>query len=398
MFLEVQDGGHSARIGLSELWGGTIVDLDLDRVNLVNRFDPGREIQLALYDGNARYDKCSGCTGVFGWNPVQGGDRHGAGTQVEMRTMGHDTIYIKTRPLQWAPESFGGGESKPVEGDILIEEWVSPLGGHWNCFHVHYRVTHLGQDLHSNASQELPAVYVNRGSDRLVYYAGPRPWTGDSLTWVAMDTHPAGTESMYYMPERWAAFVNVRGVGLAVSVNGQFPYATAAVFAGPSGQDGRGANYLRPETPFTFFPNVTLENDIYLAVGDLADARRVFEEIHAHQTSRDVFPPLGYLDLPRDSQVVRGRFTVSGWGFDDSSIARVALLIDGQEQRRDAILYGVPRPGVHARYLDAPIDAGFASQVEADALSVGWHVIQVQLWDSAGHVASLKKVMIQVRH
>jgi len=54
------------------IWGGSIVEVSLNGTNFVNEHDTGREVQAAQYDGSAQYDNCAGCTGSFGWNPVQG--------------------------------------------------------------------------------------------------------------------------------------------------------------------------------------------------------------------------------------------------------------------------------------------------------------------------------------
>jgi len=63
---------HTIRIGLETAWGGSIVEVSLNGTNFVNAHDTGREVQPAFYDGNAQYDPCAGCTGVFGWDPVLG--------------------------------------------------------------------------------------------------------------------------------------------------------------------------------------------------------------------------------------------------------------------------------------------------------------------------------------
>ncbi len=82
LYLESDSGTDASRIGLQTGWGGSIVEVSLNGTNFVNEHDTGREVQAAEYDGNAQYDGCAGCTGTFGWNPVQGGDKYDQGSPV----------------------------------------------------------------------------------------------------------------------------------------------------------------------------------------------------------------------------------------------------------------------------------------------------------------------------
>ena len=72
LILQNQTSTDTIRIGLETAWGGSIVEVSLNGTNFVNAHDTGREVQPAFYDGNAQYDPCAGCTGVFGWDPVLG--------------------------------------------------------------------------------------------------------------------------------------------------------------------------------------------------------------------------------------------------------------------------------------------------------------------------------------
>ncbi len=80
LLIESDSSPGIARVGLETTWGGSIVEVSLVGTNFVNRSDTGREVQAAQYDGNAQYDACAGCTGIFGWNPVQGGDKYSHGS------------------------------------------------------------------------------------------------------------------------------------------------------------------------------------------------------------------------------------------------------------------------------------------------------------------------------
>jgi len=117
LYLESDSGTDVARIGLNMLWGGSIVEVDLNGTNFVNEDGTGREVQAAQWDGAAQYDNCAGCTGVFGWNPVQAGDKWNNGSPVLAQTVAADSIYVKTQPIQWNPDDKGGGSNTPVLGD-----------------------------------------------------------------------------------------------------------------------------------------------------------------------------------------------------------------------------------------------------------------------------------------
>jgi hypothetical protein len=144
-------------VGLLTSWGGTIVEASLNGTNYVNSNDPGRQLQVSLWDGDADY------VNSWGYNPVQAGDRYFDGSPVLGQTIGPESIYIKTQPIQWAPESFGGGPGNPILGDAYVEQWLTPVPNRGRAFKVHYKITHFGTDTHTNTFQELPVVYVNRG-------------------------------------------------------------------------------------------------------------------------------------------------------------------------------------------------------------------------------------------
>ena len=149
LYLESASGTDTSRVGLQTAWGGLIVEVSLNGTNLVNQHDTGREVQVAEYDGSAQYDRCAGCTGVFGWNPVQGGDKYDEGSPVLAQTLAADSLYIKAQPYQWNPDDKGGGRGQPVVGDIYLEATISAVPDHAFTFKVHYKITHFGADQHA---------------------------------------------------------------------------------------------------------------------------------------------------------------------------------------------------------------------------------------------------------
>jgi hypothetical protein len=108
-------------VGLLTSWGGSITEVSLNGVNYVNANDPGREVQAELWDGNTPDLSMPGF-----WGPVQAGDHDYNGSPVLTQTVSPDSIYIKTQPLHWIPEYFGGGSGNPVPSDVYIEQWLTP--------------------------------------------------------------------------------------------------------------------------------------------------------------------------------------------------------------------------------------------------------------------------------
>ncbi len=198
LFMESDTGSEMARVGLLRSWGGTIVEASFNGTNYVNSNDPGRQVQVSLWDGDSSY------TPDWGYNPVQAGDHCFQGSPVLAQTVDSESIYVKTQPIQWAPESFGGNCGSPVLGDAYIEQWLTPVAGRGRAFKVHYKITHFGSDTHTNSLQELPVAYVNRGFDTFVYYGGSSPWTYGAVTRYTMPLLPDRSPSLY-APEQWGA-------------------------------------------------------------------------------------------------------------------------------------------------------------------------------------------------
>ena len=376
--------------------GGTLVEVSLRGRNFVNNSDcTGRQVQASLYDGNASYDSCSGCRGIWGWNPVQGGDIHNFGSPLISKTVTADSVSIVTRPNEWYPDNKGGGPGRPVPSDVLIEETASFVPGYSHAVRLHYKITHLNSDTHASTVQEFPAVFVNQEYDHFVSYAGTSPWTGGGVSSNLL-TASAQTAARY-ISEHWAALVDEQGVGLTVYVPQQYPYALGLQIAGTSGEFGSGANYWRPHVPFMFGPGSVLEGDIYIIAGDYREARQDIQALNdAKKASGDVLPPFGTLDLPLATQTVTGVVPVAGWVLDDVGVVRVEVLVDGTLVGQAS--YGSSRPDVATVFLHAPEQIGFSYLLDSARYADGPHQLQIRATDKAGHVALLPARSIVVRH
>jgi hypothetical protein len=393
LVLQNQTSTETVRISLDTAWGGSIVEVSLNGTNFVNAHDTGREVQPAFYDGNARYDTCAGCTGVFGWDPVLGGDKYGHGTPTLVHSSTANSLYTKAQPLQWNPDDKGGGPGQPVLGDVVVEQTVTPVSGHARAFHVHYRVSHLGSDLHTGARQEFPAVYVNASYNQFVYYGGTAPWTNGVVTVTQFGAPPA-VSALLYAPEHWGAHVDTQNVGLTVYVPSQYPYESGVDFPGTPGPAGNGTNYSSPLTALTIGPGFVLEGDMYVIAGDYLSARQIIYDLHQSLTAPAIFMPIGSTDVPAGGRTITGVTTVSGWTFGTVTVAKVEILVDGTVDGTAS--YGSARPDVATGYPNVPVNIGFSYPLNTTRYSNGLHTLNVRATDSSGNVAVFPNVKVTV--
>jgi hypothetical protein len=381
----------TVKVGLETNWGGAITEIAWHGMNFVNDFDTGREIQVALYDGDP-YPGCENCTGANGWDPVQGGDQHKNGSPLTDQALRRDSIYTKTRPYHWIPENKGGSKDSPVPGDVFVEQWVSFLQDTPTGIKIHYKITHFGKDQHTNAFQEFPAVYVNSGFDRFVYYGGEVPWTNAPVSFYTMPVQPK-TSPPLYAPEDWGGFVNDDNIGLLVSVPGQYPYV-GGFRTLPEARKKFSTNYFFPRVPFSFGPNGVLEGDAYVFVGDYRQSRQAIYSLHRSLPQRDIFPPYGSTDSPKKDSKASGPLPVSGWAFDATPVPEVEVLVD--EHFVGRANYGVSRPDISKVWSHAPSAIGFSYTLDTSKYPNGKHSLGVNAKDSAGNVAIFPRIPIVI--
>lgn len=112
------------------------------------------------------------------------------------------TIYIQSRPLQWACDN--------VPCDCTFEKWIHLNG---SAAVVETLLTNARSDHtpYGGFGQELPAIYTVGSLYQLVAYNGTEPFTNGPLTQFPLTTHAGILAS-----EHWAALVNKGGWGLGV--------------------------------------------------------------------------------------------------------------------------------------------------------------------------------------
>lgn len=393
LYLQNAAAADTFRIAIDTAWGSSIVDLSWNASHYVNAHDTGREVQIAFYDGNARYDNCAGCTGVFGWNPVQAGDRYSHGAPTITVSRANDSLFAKVQPYQWNPDDKGGGPGRAVLADAIDEEIITPVPGHIAVFHVHWTLTHLGSDVHANSQQELPAVYATAAYDRFAYYGGTAPYTGGAVSYTKFG--PAGSSNRpVYVPESWGAYVDDRNEGLLVYSPSQMPYATGFYHTGPDGPTGDGTNYFAPITPMTIGPGFAVRGDFYVIAGPLGDARAAVYDLHEHSSAVDIAAPFGATNAPAAGATLAGVSPVIGWAIDNGSVSQVQILIDGAVD--GSATYGLPRPDVVKALPNPPLNIGFSYSLNTAKFPNGAHALAVRITDAAGNVAVLPDVAILI--
>jgi hypothetical protein len=384
LYLESGTATDTARIGLETTWGGSIVEVSLNGTEFVNRHDTGREVQPAFRDGN-----------TDSWNPTLGGDDWNQGTPTITTTVNATSLYTSAQPLLWEPDKNGGGLGRPVTSDLLVEQTITAITSQPHTFKAHYKVTHLGNDLHANTgSQEFPAVYTNQDYNRFIYYGGTAPWTNGAVTTTQFA--PYSASPLLYVPERWGALVDAQNMGLTVFVPSQYPHLIgfAAPDPGLGGPTDNATNYFALLGKLTIEPNFVLEGEIYLIAGDYATARQIVYQLHQTVSAPDIFAPAGATDQPSPGSTIGGVTAVSGWTFDDVNVSRVEILLDGAADGPAS--YGSPRPDVADTYPHAPTNIGYSYSLDTTKYSDGPHTLNVQVTDSSGNVAVLADVVVNV--
>ena len=394
VYLERRVGDDIERVGMRLDWGGSIVEASLNGTNFVNASDPGREIQLALYDARDSYVVCGSCepvSTVWGWNPVQGGDTWVHGSPTVERRLHPNSIYIRSIPIEWYPDDKGGGSNVAVVSDVQFEQWLTAVRakGQPGGFKVHSRITHLGNDRHRATDQEIPAVYCNLGYETFESYAGSFPWTNDatsSTTWPNLgingDNHGAAVTT-----ERWGACVDSMGVGMTIYVPQAYPRASGFHVPGSPGANGGGTNYFKLYTVFGIDAGAVIESDFYILLGDFRVARSAIYDLR-HVATSDFLDPDSAFDTPAEGEQLSGTIPVAGWAWDNDDsqggyVASAEVFVDGKLVGQADLHQS--RPDVAQAVVGTPPDTGYILELDTTVYANGPHLVRVIVTDYSGN-------------
>ena len=256
------------RVGANLSWGGAIVELSHAGHNLVDEHDTGRLIQASFYDQAGRYVDHAG---EWGWNPVQGGDKHNHGSRVVSYTNDGPTMYVKTAMVQWNPDDKGGGVTQSVESEITLETWITLDPAIPERVTVRYRATTSG--VFRQGDHELPALFVAPWLNRFVTYQGTAPWARAPLANPVFGDFPYIAE-IHDLNEYWGAWVNEHDFGLAIYFPKHNRGTSANTYSIPP-----LANYLRPGVFEPISSSQPIDITFDLVIGNVVDARNIIYRI-----------------------------------------------------------------------------------------------------------------------
>lgn len=366
-------------VGFLPQCGYAIGDIHSSTIpNQVNAWDCGRDIQTAFYDGAGAYDGCAGCTGVWGWNPVEAGDRYGHSSVIVATAFSASTAYVKSLPLEWYPDNKGGGPTAPVISDIVLERWISfEAGG----VKVVNRVTHVGADTHANALQETPAVYAPRTHGTLVYYAGASPWTNGALTTYTLPEFGTAQPTLYAPEDGWFALSPDGTSGLSIYAPRAYLWPGGGVYTAAGDE---ATAYGRMATALSLGPGEVKEFTYYAFIGAIATARASIVSLHS--SASDSWSPIGALETPAPGATLSGTVMIAGWALDNVAMSLVDIVVNGAVVGHATL--GQSRPDVPGVYPGAPTNAGFSYAWNTKPFKNTSPTILIRAVDSSGNVST----------
>lgn len=375
------------RVGIDKRWGGAIRELWYGGRDLVNAYDGGRLAWVSLYDAAASYDPDDVRDPGWGWNPTPSDKYDHPNPTLAWEESGGGLV-ARSTSLHWNPDDKGGGPATPVAADVAVEARLAFVPGHPRAVRLDLRAEHLGSDLHRPTGQEFPFLYLAPELDRIVRYAGDRPWTGGAVR--------EGGAGRVRASERWVAFVDDEGDGLTLFAPFHYPLATVHRFAAAPHEDDAG--YVVPFLPQRYGPGQVHATTVFLVPGPWRQARATIASLRDElDLTSDRAAPHGTIDLPFDGARWSGSGAVAGWAVDDVGVREVEVFLDGASAGRAA--YGGARPDVAADYPGLPDgeDVGFGVEVDASGLAPGEHALTVALRDAAGNEQLLgpRTVMVE---
>jgi hypothetical protein len=259
----------TVRLGIDLASGGSVFSFGpaSNHVNLLNHFDRGRFVQQSYYgtaDGSLWNKK------PWRWNPVQGGDWRGSPARLLSCSVVTNASLPTALHSRSTPKHWASGEDIT---NAVMEQRITLSNA---LAHIRYRFSYTGASAHPPAHQELPAVFIDGAYTNLVFYGGPRPWTGDVLTRVIPGWPNQGKKTT----EHWAAFVNDADFGLGVFTPGTGEL-TCYRYEGDrkTGPSGSACSYFAPVRTFAITPGFTFEYDVWITLGTTPEIRSRFAAV-----------------------------------------------------------------------------------------------------------------------
>lgn len=306
---EIYIENERVKIGVDLLWGGALsyledldskvqsvkhgdtvyVDSDAakrygetslsDSVNLINRNDTGRLVQQSYYGtvSDERYEAEYYNGNLWNYNPVQGGNQYNENSKIVDLKIEDNLLYIKCQPLDWAKKAEHITPS-------YMEAWYTLENG---VVRVSCRFVDFSGYSPTVRTQEIPAFYCVEPLNNFVYYAGNKPWTGDTLTYEKdLIFWPDAGYPNFTSSECWAAFTGEfdDSFGIGVFVPGEATFLTGVyerdktATADPSGEAPTSYIAVTKDMEFKSFEPFTYE--YFITTGTVDEIRTSFMKLN----------------------------------------------------------------------------------------------------------------------
>lgn len=305
---EIYIENEKVKIGVDLLWGGALsyledldsnvqvvehggsikVDSDAavrygekslnDNVNLINRNDTGRLVQQSYYGTSAseEYEAEYYNDTLWNYNPVQGGNQYNENSKIVDVKIDGESLYIKCQPLDWA-------KKKEYITPSYMEARYTLKDG---TVHVSCRFVDFSGYEPTVRTQEIPAFYCIEPLNNYVYYAGDKPWEGDTLTYKKdLIFWPDAGYPNFTSTECWSAFVGEfdDSFGIGLYVPEQTTFLTGVYERGKTSTEDpsrEGAtSYIAVTEDMEFKSFTPFEYDYYVATGNVNEIRNAFSEL-----------------------------------------------------------------------------------------------------------------------
>lgn len=279
--VQTENGNVEVGINYASVLGG---ELMYDSVNLINEMDRGRLVQQSYYGISGEPYESAVYNGTpWPYNPVQGGDFSGTSSQIVDFTIGKDSIYVKTRALDWAKResvtpSYMENRYTLENNIVKVENSFTDWSGYT---HNIYR------------DQELPAFYGVISLGTLVTYRGSDPFQNEDLSYYPSLGNWVGTNRAYWtdITENWVAWVNDDDFGV-----GLYTPNTSTILTGKVGTKNYSSQISKADatTYTTMIAQMRLSTyetfsyDYYLTVGQVDKIRQSFNELAETCVNQDI--------------------------------------------------------------------------------------------------------------
>lgn len=252
------------KVGVDGRYGGAITYLStVGGINMINNYDLGRQIQLALYGGPNDYSSSGHPAWAgLGWNPIQAGDTYGNVSEIVSFDKQPNRLYVKTIGKQFGLNN--------VPGEATFEHWIS-LSGNVAKVHVRVALNRSDKNQYQARTQEFPCLYMNGTYNNVYTYQGNNPYSNGSMTKL---TPPMEMEYLRPVTEPWMAATNNQGFGVGLFVPYNYQWTKAFFGSDLGGGEFSSSSAYIANTRFEILDhNIVHEWDYELVVGNINEIR-----------------------------------------------------------------------------------------------------------------------------